>query len=271
MANTRPFTEAHAIACVDVALFFEKKVAGAADDDLAEAVEAHLLARDFVRKSASKTKVVWHLLDPDQQRVEEAHLHRGFMHVVAFEYRGWAISRSTAISRLEPILERCQSGALTGQACGLAVVDVFINDSGEPYDSEEVFSKTSRVLPPMIHSAGSSWKQDFTWFEEADIHVTLSANAKSLQERVAEAEGDPDDVAEAAADDTEELVGDIPSSHLTQIDLRLSLNGNDEVPGAVEWSREEFEKKLNRLHAVNKRIMLDLLSDEMTQAIGLKE
>lgn len=273
MANTRPYTDAHAIACVDVALFFDARVANATGNELIEAVDAYLLARDFVRKSTDDKKVVWHLLDVNKARVEEAHLHHGFIHVVAFEYRGWTISSATAIDRLGPILERCQSGELIGQACGLAVVDIFIDDSGATYNSADVFSKASRVLPPVIHSTGPSWKHDVTWVEEADIRVTLAVNSNSLEERVAEDQAHLDEVKFDAAEGGEAVdhTAAPPSSHLTQIDLRLSLNGNLEAPSAVEWSNDEFKKKLDRLHAVNKRIMLDLLSEEMTQAIGLKE
>ena len=262
MANTRPFTEAHAIACVDVAVIFDSEIEDLLDSSISAAVDDHLQAHKFVRKKQNKKSWVWQLLSEGGERLEEAHLHDGFMHVSSFQYRGWTNSRDLAVSRLSPVLALCRSGELTGVAQGLAIIDVFINDTGSDYEAREVFSEQSKVLSSTAFSGSGEWRQDLEWeLESGAVRANLSVTAREVDED--DGEGDPNSSEDAQADGSPQR-----SKHVTRVALRLSSDGNFDADLSVE---ETFKAELNRLHQLNKSVMLDLLSGDMSKAIGLRE
>lgn len=264
--NTRPFTEAHAIACVDVAVMYRSEVPDFLNSDFSREIGAHLQTLGFKRGKARKSALTWRLRAQDGARLQEAHLHAGFMHVSAYDYRGWSNSRDEIFRALSPLLDMCATGRVHGVASGLAFVDVFINDSGSEYRAEDVFSTNSEVISKTLFAGGPSWRQDIAWYPDQgdDLYAKLTAQNRRVEpEDEDDAKGEPQQGADGRPLSVPKFV--------TEISLRLSLGRNSDRPDHVEWSEAEFKVRLNRLHAINKSIMSDLLNEEMSRTIGLKE
>lgn len=262
MGNTKPYTEAHAIAGVDIVVMFDRDFGAPIRKDLIKAFDRHLATQSFEKKRARSGAAVWRRSDSDGDRLEEVHLHEGFMHVVAFEYRGWANSRDQALSRLSPLLTKLQGEEIEGVSVGLAYIDVFLNDSG-PYDATDVFSRNSSLLAASIFDAGPVWKQVLhsRLNRELSLFSNISIEAKYVSS---------DDAAESEEGDK------APGSkkqktHATEIAIKLSSNKSSKKPSAVQWSVSELKTKLDYMHGTNKELMLELLSDDMVHQIGLKE
>lgn len=261
MGNTRPFTEAHAIAGLDIVVIFKGEVAGPVRKELIKLFDRHLAAASFEKKRAKSASAVWRRSDSDGDRLEEVHLHDRFVHVVAFEYRGWTNSRDQALERLTPILIKLQNREIEGSAVGLAYVDVFLNEAGD-YDPTEVLSKNSPLLPASVFDAGPVWKQVLITRSRGNIKLlsNISIDAKYVSN-----DGPVSGDSESKGESEER------KTHATEIAIKLSCNANARKSSELEWGTDEISSKLDYMHSANKDLMLDLLSKDMAHQIGIKE
>lgn len=253
MSNTQPFTEAHAVAAVDVALIFEEKLSSSTRLLIASSLKSHL--KEGFRKLAPKerdSKIIAFQRKIDEDIAEEVHIHDRFVHVSLWDYRGWSITKKDMVGRVEPVLEMARGGELKLTSAGLVFRDVFINNDPSTYAPADVFRASSRFLPPLAFSAGKIWRHTFSWANEKALGLKLRSNL----------------TVKASIDSIGE---DDEDGHITEIAHRQEIMGNISGDPAVEWSSERLNAKLDSAHQHNKDILIDLLSFEMCQKIGLKE
>lgn len=268
MASSRPFTDAHAIACVDVAIFLESALTDEQRASVRDAMQEVLVAAGFeARKSSSTTTVAWRKINDEAEPLEEFHIHPGFFHFSAFEYRGWTYTREAILSRLAPVIQLLADRRLTPIGIGLAFIDVFFNDEPDNYQVTDVFAPHSPYLAQVIYESGHEWKNQVSWSEEVDhaqIESSLSISARLLTE---EDDDDRDGDGDATGEGSDAMDSD---QHITEIQNKLSVM-EDPSQAAVSWSKEEVASRLDLLHSKNKQLLLDLLSEDMIRRIGLKE
>lgn len=254
MANTRPFTEAHAIAWVDVAVIFEDKLSTDQQEDLRVAFAAILTDEGFsAAEPGDGGEVAFERKGLGGEITEEVHIHRGYVHAMWNEYRGWTHTRDATIRRMGPVIERVRDGRLEAMGIGMAFRDVFLNETPDEYDMLDVFRPGSRFLPAIAFESGEVWKQSSNWVAD----TTYSSLAIQAKIAFSEESDDSDD--------------DDDGMHVTEILHRQSTYGNEDADPSVEWSEDVVRERLNKLHQQNKDVMLELLSDEMISKIGLKE
>ena len=231
-----------------------------------------LLAGDgFVIGDAADGGIAsFELKNADGDITEEVHIHAGFVHAFWNEYRGWTNTRELVVRRLSPVIDHVRHGRLSGVGLGMACKDVFISDTSVDYDILEVFQPANRFLPPFAYEENEPvWKVSSSWLvppQHDNDHLTY--NTLSIEAEI----GDVDHPDEQSSGSESEEDDDAP--HTTEILHRQSLYlnaGNPIVDPAVEWSDEAVRVNLDRLHKQNKSLMLNLLNNEMSDRIGLKE
>jgi len=268
VANTRPYTEAHAIASLDIAVVLSDKLTTEQQEEL-HAELAKLLAEDqFASKEATRPGLVaFERKSSDGDIIEELHIHPTFVHVFWNEYRGWTFARELALRRLGPVIDRVRAGLLKADGVGMAFEDIFVNDDPAEFELIDVLQPNSRFVPAIAYEDRASfWKTSFSYVvggdEEGD-HATYS----SLAIEASQASSREEDGSDTDADENE-------VSHSTRILHRQSLYlnpGNRDAGTEVQWSEKSVRGFLNRLHDQNKSLMLELLSEDMINRIGLKE
>lgn len=268
VTNTRPFTEAHAVAGVDVAVVFEDKLSDIDQEELRSALASVVEAEDFVAATSDDGgELAFKRRGIDGETIEELHIRGAFVHTMWHEYRGWTRTREAALRRLAPVFDRIRSGRLKALGLGMAYKDVFVNEELAKYSVFEVFRANSRFIPPMTFESDEPlWKSSINWVAAAPdngVHTTYSS--LSMEAKIESFDDSEDEDEDAEEDD---------SVHATEILHRQSIyrrDRNKKVDLAVEWSEDAIRGRLGLLHSQNKAVMLELLSDEMVSAIGLKE
>lgn len=258
MANTRPYTEAHAVAWVDIALFLDGKLSADQRDDLRAAFKTALEAEGFVAgKSRDKSAVTFKRNGIAGEVVDELHIHETFVHIKSNEYRGWTFTRDMAIKRFGPLFARLKNGRIKVSGIGLAYRDAFLCDTPKNYDVSDVFRLENRFLPAAVLTSGNRWKQEVSLPGGAfadnplKISTTLTIEAKVT-----------------SSDDEEAVSREL---HATEITHSLTIRWNKSAASVVKWSEIRFRNLLDSLHQQNKSVLLELLSEEMIDKIGLKE
>lgn len=261
MSNARPYTEAHAIARADLALLFSDDLADAQRAKLLEGLRALLTPLGFDELAdadeddADESAVAFQRKGIDDEITEEVHLHENYAHVVSWDYRGWTNCRDSAVTHLQPVLELARDGGVKIICAGLAFRDVFFSDEPDAFSAQEIFSRGSRFLPPVTFSSGKTWRHTFNWREEAteepgvEIYSSFSVDARER----------------AKAEDEK------ATTHVTEIMHRQQIYGNNSEDPAVEWADDALRGKWDCAHRLNKALLSDLLSNEMSIRIGLKE
>jgi hypothetical protein len=250
--NTRPFTEAHAVASVDLALLFEGEVSAKTRDHLTisfldfEGFKLVVKEHENPKVSAFKRAVD----DNADDVVEEVHIHESFVHVLQFDYRGWALTKQQMIDRLQPAVECVRSGELKLAGAGLMVRDVFVNDEPATYTATDVFAENGLMLPKSAFSAKNPWRFSLSETESlneaGDLRSTVSIEAK------------------------ERVVSKGHKAHFTEI-THSQQAGNFKRSSDLDWLNKFFETGVDALHQRNKNMLFDLLTPEMIERIGLKE
>ena len=251
MGNARPFTEAHAIAAVDIALIFTDELSTAQRSSISDSLASHLT--DFRRAESRKRKekVIAFERRVDDDLAEAVHIHGNYVHVISFDYRGWSITKGEMIGRIEPVFEMAQSQNVVIESAGLVFRDVFINEDPDTFAARDVFDPGSRFLPSIAFSAEKRWRSSFSWRSEIKglrvrSNLTLEASLDPIGE---------------GGDD----------AHVTEITHRQEIFGNESGSSSFEWDAAQLSRKLDGAHQLNKDILADLLSSEMSSRIGLKE
>jgi hypothetical protein len=260
VASTRPYTEAHAVAWVDIALFFEDKLSTEQRDDLRAAFETTLRHESFaIDEVPDKGIVAFKRNGIAGEVVDELHIHETMIHISSNEYRGWTFTRDTAIKRLAPLLVRLADGRVKISGLGMAYQDIFLCDTPSDYDATDVFRAENRYLPTVVFEAGASWRQFLSWpTQESDDDPYTTHTSLTVKAKISSADSGNDEGS------NEEL-------HFTEITHRQSTPWNESVDSVVSWSESRFREILNNLHQRNKSLLLELLNEEMVDKIGLKE
>lgn len=259
VSSIRPFTDAHAIARLDFALIFVEHLT----DDQRTAVEArllqHLSSDGYVESEDDE--------DDDGDRVyalartgeadevtEAVHVHSHYAHVAWFDYRGWSFCRDGAIARLRPVLEMASEGSLELSGVGLAYRDVFFDDDAHEHRADSVLRRGCRYLPAFTFECEGKWRQTVSWhhfMSDAAFGVFANLDVDSGVSR---------------SDGTDEA-----ERHITDISHRQQIYRTKSVAGAVNWDEATLAQAWDTAHANNRDLMVELLTDEMLQRIGLKE
>jgi hypothetical protein len=259
VANTRPYTEAHAVAWVDVALFLGGKLPSKERDFLRIDFEKALAEEGFVAEKprAKSSAFVFKRSGVAGEVVDELHIHEAFVHLLSNEYRSWTFARDTAFRRLAPLFRWLDHGRVEVSGVGMAYRDIFICDTPDDYDVADVFRLQNRYLPAVLLQAGERWKQHISMPGRATHAEPLAIrDSIDIEAKISNAEGD--------ATNESDL-------HVTEITHRLTTRWDQGADVAVKWSESRFYELLNCLHARNKAVLLELLCDEMIDKIGLKE
>jgi hypothetical protein len=249
VSNTKPFTEAHAIASVDFGLIFQDELPDKDRRALAMALTDHL--KQFTRTEGQGDGVVVFRRkgEGEDDVAEEVHVHKDFVHAITFDYRGWLLTRNDLVDRLAPVIDKAREGELEPSSMGLTFHDVFVNDDPSSYSPSEVFTSSS-FLPEFVFEAGGMWRQSLQWDD------VLEANTRNFL--AIEARNRP-------------LEGDEEVAHFTEITHSQRLSGNQVISREVEWSYDSISRRLDHAHRRNKVLLMSLLSQDMIERIGLKE
>ena len=153
------------------------------------------------------------------------------------EAKGYFVKVIEILSKTQPNLE---IGAIE-----LTVKDVFVAPDKD-YSLDQMM-KTSDRLPEFIFSAGQAWHANSGWVDEEKgkqrtLH-NLNCDATPNQETTL-----------------------INISHYQPTGLLAPVK----VSGKAGEVSETLEAKMSGLHVANKRLMIDLLKDDMANRIGLR-
>jgi hypothetical protein len=255
VANTRPFTEAHAIVFVDVAITFETAPHKGTRSAIASKMRASLKSEGFDEVDEATASrgdgllVGFEKKDEEGDTLECIHIHDTFVHAMFFEYRGWEHIRESAVKKLGSVLNVIRQGRLKAKGIGVACRDAFLNDSVDDYEVTDVF-KQNEFLPKISFNLGSFWRQDLSWTDSGTgnwkrCHTMLTINAKLANE-------------------------DDDAFHVTEITHKQMLKINQAKVDSA-WSEKSVRAHLDFLHERNKEVVKSLLNDAMLETIGLKE
>ena len=262
---TSPFTDAHAIVFADFGLSVRKRFSRNQYDAIQRAIEPRLIEAGFQLQppkeddGAVGTLIYERAIAGSDDVAEEFHMHASHVHVMIHEYRGWQVTKATAMDRLAPVLRlfRGKSFAVKDARIVLGYRDAFLNEKPDRYSVLDVF-KPNPHLPLTVFDGGKFWQHELTIVEEAQpeedwgrifARTTVDARVVNM----------------AGARKKKEFV------HWTEITHRQQLAGNEEGKSDVEWSEYVVAARFDALHARNKTIMVDLLNHEMADRIGLLE
>lgn len=253
MSNTRPFTEAHAIASVDLGILFPAELPTKSRESLAQAFSTQLLKEGFVPEEADDDDLIGFQRKSsaeDSDVAEQVHVHDDFIHVVTYDYRGWSLTRDQLLARLEPALRLVRQGEISPQYVGLTFRDVFVNSEPATYAAADVFARVNHFLPAFTFEVGDTWRHSSWWDEAPKTAPTrnfLTIDAR--QRRSKRGKG----------------------RHFTEITHGQRLSGNKSKDPAVTWETDRLRTRLDQAHQRNKAILMELLSGEMVEKVGLKE
>lgn len=256
VGNTRPYTAAHAVAAVDVALLLKGEITKGQVRLLRSQLGEILLPEGFKASGSSDGPLVgFARTGIAGESTEEVHVHKRFVHSYWTEYRGWTLTRDASIKRLEPVLALAENGQIEISAVGLLYTDVFFNDDTSTYAATDVFNQSSKYLPPFVFAADEFWEAKSNWFEdlpgseECTVYSALGIEAK------------PELEDEDSKDDR----------HVTEISHRQRIFFRDECDSKRFANKDVVATLLDGAYALNRNLMVGLLSDEMLVRIGLKE
>ena len=260
---TSPFTEAHAIVFADFGISVRTQFTRSQYDAIREAVEPLLTEEGFQLQPSrdeddTLPTLVYERVIADSDEVAEAfHLHDSHVHLMIHEYRGWQVTRAIAMRRFAPILDLFgkKSFAINEARLVLGYRDAFINPQPHCYSALDVF-KQNTYLPSAVFEAGKFWQQELTVVEDA--------KPEDSWDRI---------IARTTVDARVLNLADVgvkkKSVHWTEITHRQQLAVKKNGKINIEWSTDLVATRLDALHARNKNIMIELLSHEMADRIGL--
>lgn len=265
MANARPYTDAHAVMGVDIAVLFDDKLTSNQLARLGASFEAemvkHGLAVSKGRSGDNGSRLAFEKTDANGSVIEDVHIHENFVHVIQKEYRGWTLTRDTALERLSPLLDLLPDNELPVCGVGMSFRDAFLVDDPRQYEINDVF-KPNIYLPQFVFEGGRFWQTRSEWADSDPpdpwnrrySQLTVDARVRSSSEK---------------GDDSEDSKDFL---HVTQLTHRQQMVVWDvENLAKLKWGGEEARRWLDCLHDRNKILVKALLNDAMLEKIGLKE
>ena len=256
---TQPYTAAHAIARLDFALIFSKKLEDGQRKSIAEALDGHLKAYGLhaavseeggVSEDDDDDVVAFVRKGQDEQIAEEVHVHENYVHVVWSDYRGWVLSRDGALERLKPVIEMVEQGRLVLGGVGLAYRDVFITDDASQFSARSLFRSDGDLLPSFLMEKGAKWRHWTGWHESG----TPTEKWRSF--------------CMLGVDVGDRVQEDGQTIHVAEVVHRQRLSPTQEGEGIAV---EDLSFLWNEAHKQNRFAMHRLIGDEMLELIGLKE
>lgn len=256
--KTRPFTDAHAIVSVDLALGFDDPLSEDVFRELEGSLGTALVSEKFVKdESASEKNVGMHLAyerkSDDGEVMEFVHVHPDYIHAQVYEYRGWELTRDRLVEVLKPVLKIACSSATPAEALFLSFKDAFLNDESDGYSASDVF-KPNDLLPNAVFKSSGYWVHRLSMNFAGDDGTKRWSNIYSR----------------LGIDAGIKSMDDDNERHVTELTHR---QGSFVAPGVdveTAFNEESVKLRLDVMHNRNREVMLELLNDEMCSRIGLE-
>ena len=256
MSNTRPFTEAHAIARLDFALIFQSDLSDEQRAQLAVDLQKHLDQLERAEEDEGEEDepiTAFERKGEGDEITEAVHIHGNYVHIVWSDYRGWSFSRDGAVSYLSPILQWIRDGRLALASVGLAYRDVFFNEKPDTYDARDVLKVGSPYVAPKIFSSGKKWRHWLAWDDFSLVDASVRARSiLRIEATVLSAD-------EGAA-----------TIHCTEIAHSQNVTWRN-TPVLTNPSDDELRNIWDCAHHANRALIQELITEEMLERIGLKE
>lgn len=171
----------------------------------------------------------------------------GFIACNCMDYDRWASIKPTAIELLTPFLKAAIAKGQQIQAVGLQYQDVFrVNCAIGSESLATLFRQNSAFIPGHLLKQHSLWHSHQGWFSESPEQQRLLNNVNL-------------DVLEQDS----HLLVKLNGQHRV-----FSLSGDGKVSRVIDG--EQLEEILDFLHIQNKKVLGEVLSDEILDRIGLK-
>jgi hypothetical protein len=256
--KTRPFTDAHAIAEFEMALF--------TDGELTEETAAALLAKaESIALDLLPNASRFQDLSEDQPRAMGApelgvrlygtdpadgrltmflDFYSSIVRFVMRDYRGWTHSKASGLRVLFEVKRILAELGTEIVSCGLSCDDRFVLEDLDAYDFHDVFQPFPRYLPPHLASVGPRWHSWNGWIDDIGDETEILHNFN---------------VAAASSDET----------HVTSLVHRMQLVRQTQESQVLAES--DIDRHLESMHELNKKLIRGCLSKQMGKQVGLLE
>lgn len=251
--NTRPFTDAHAIARLEFAIIYRDTFDSGFIDKLRPFLVEELADFDLATDSDDNAVLAFEKRDEEGEITEEVHVHGNYIHAVWSDYRGWTLSRDGSASKLSQIIEFGRKLGLPAAHIGLAYRDVFFNDEPASYTPHDVFRSDCRFLPQASFSLGKKWRTSFSWPESNVEDLVNVLSTLGVEARL------------RAFDEAESAT----TTHVTEIVHKQQIRPLKES-AKQDWTRELLILAWDIAHFRNVNLMRELLTVGMLEKVGLK-
>lgn len=262
MAKTHPYTDAHAIVWMEVGIALRDAINEEELEILVNSASVFLRDNNFIDSKDDDDEdqdedlvLAFKQLNEDEEVTQLFHIHRTHIHYMAYEYRGWEVTRDIALNRLEPALDFIRNSPKRAKTARLilAIKDAFRTDEPESYSAVDVFQE-NQFFPPIVFECGQFWHHQITLMHNASISPSRAERKIFSRLEV-----------EARLFD----LGDDDIIHSSEITHRQQMQGPSEEEIDMDWTKESVQAKLDFMHSANKNLMLNILNQEMSDRIGL--
>ena len=256
--KTRPFTDAHAIVSVDLALGFDEPLTEDVFRELEGSLAAVLVPEKFVKDESDPDPdvgiyLVYERKSEEGEIMEFVHVHPNYVHAQVFEYRGWELTRDRLVEVLRPVLKIARSSVTPAEAMFLSFTDAFLNDELDGYDVSDVF-KPNDFLPNTVFQSSGYWEHRLGMSFSTDDGTKRWSNIFSR----------------LGIDAGMKSMDDDTDTHVTEVKHRQGSFVAPNVDVEAAFSEESVKLRLDVMHTRNREVMLELLNDEMCSRIGLE-
>ncbi len=262
VSGTRPFTEAHAIAWVDFGFGFGRNLDRAGIGAVRRSLHSLLAHRGYGQSRRGRrgdVAAMYERRNHAGELVEAFHVHEEHLHIVLHEYRGWEQTKRRALDVLVPAIEIIQGLKIDVTKAGLVFRDIFINDDPTSYAASDVF-KDSDYLPRRSMGSNPFWSA--TFIEDIENDDQRDEQSGSWTQIFSKIVAD----ARIRGNESDGL------RHVTTLTHSQMLFVDRDEPGKLfAWDFDALSSAFDVMHDMNAMIVLDVLSNEMSERIGLKE
>lgn len=251
----KPFTEAHAIASVEIAIILDTSITHEDGASLKQALAPLISEEDYssggepVDNEGSLAFVMMRN-DVAGDLTEQLFLGGKIFGLRSLDYRGWTFTRDAAARRASFFFDWCAANGRKIDSFGLKLTDKFIYEGPiQDFDINRVLNSGSKYLPRAAIEANAFWKTRIAWFEEcqSDVHSynVIECSVGS---------GDKTDEDEHSVE------------YVAEVAHRQRTHRPEDV-----FDSTEFSEVLDLMYVQNKKVVGSLLNEDMLGRIGLKE